>query len=132
QYQAVASRLRSANLDVKQWNAVAKKGRFGRPRPPQPAPAPKDGQNVIWVILPAPPQSMLRRRPGGGAQKVVTHLKKRMKKGDSVMILLGPRPGSRFSAPGPVVKMLKPWGIQPKLGSVIMKQVQRAGSPPQA
>ena len=65
QYQAVAERLQNLNFEVKDWSPQGRPNpRTGQPGQPAPAPEPKDGQSVVWIVTPIEPTNPMMMQMG--------------------------------------------------------------------
>lgn len=126
QYQAVAERLQNLNFEVKDWSPQGRPNpRTGQPGQPAPAPEPKDGQSVVWIVTPIEPTNPMMMQMGqmGGGQQIVDHVRSRMEKGEAVLFMSGPNPAAAMGMPDPVAEVLGSWGINVQSGSLIMNEV---------
>lgn len=126
QYQAVAERLQNLNFEVKEWNPQGRPNPMtGQPGQPMPAPEPKDGQSVVWIVTPIEPANPMMMQMGqmGGGQQIVDHVRQRMERGDAVLFMSGPNPMAAMGMPDPVAEVLSGWGINVQSGSLIINEV---------
>ena len=131
QYTQVAERLRHANFEVKQWSpgGQSRQRRMMPGQQPQSSEPPMsdEGQKAVWIVLPGgQTRNPMMAMRGGDKQKVASHLDKRLKAGDAAMVILSTNPASRFGQADPLLKTLKPWGIEPQLDRIVMRQMQMA------
>jgi hypothetical protein len=127
QYQQVAKRLMSANIEVKEWNPAGQVSNFGQRTPPQPPPRPKPGQKVVWVVLPFPrtdPTNPMAAM-GGAKEQVASVVRSRASEGDAVLFMLSASAGAQFGESDPISDYLaETWGIVPQLDRIVLEEVQ--------
>lgn len=126
QYEAVATRLRNLNFEVKDWSPEGRPNPMtGQPGQPAPAPEPKDGQSVVWVVTPIEPANPMMMQMGqmGGGQQIMDHVQSRLAKGEAVMFMASPNPAVAMGMPDPIAEALGAWGINVESGSLVMNEV---------
>jgi glutaredoxin-related protein len=126
QYEAVATRLRNLNFEVKEWSPEGRRNPMtGQPGQPAPAPEPEDGQSVVWVVTPIEPANPMMMQMGqmGSGQQIMDHVKACMEKGQAVLFMTGPNPAAAMGMPDPVAQELNTWGIDIQSASLVMNEV---------
>ncbi|MEQ9454869.1 MAG: Gldg family protein [Phycisphaeraceae bacterium] len=126
-FEYVASRLRSADFEITEWNPSGRPGPMGQPMPSGPPPMPETGQPAVWIVLPAPPPDP--RNPMAGSNvaaldQVAGLLRQRLAAGDGVLVSLGNDPGARFGTTNPLADLAGDFGINPQLDRIILVERQ--------
>jgi len=126
EYENVASRLRSLNIEVQEWSPAGKQNPMtGQPMPAGPPPEPKEGQRVVWIIPHIQPQGnpMMMQMGGGPGQMIATQVSPRIEAGENAMIFLGLNPMSRFGQPDPLAQLVSTYGITAQTDRILLSEV---------
>ena len=124
-YQHVAERLKAMNFDVQDWSPMPRQLYGGaQTMPPQPPPQAAPGQQIVWIVPPAPMTQPGMPQASMAGPRVAQVIGQRVDQGEAALIMFGPDPNLRFSPePDPMLKIVEPWAITPQVDRRIWRRV---------
>jgi len=121
-YTQVAERLRQMNFEVTEWQPGGSMGPMGQPAPPQPPPEAREGETLVYVVLPVPPPNPQRPTQRVGpqiAQAVGQHLQA----GRPALVFIPPNQLASMGMSDPIAQLLNQFGVTVDNGRMIMTQM---------
>ncbi|WP_428388869.1 hypothetical protein [Mucisphaera sp.] len=126
-YAHVASRLRSADFELIEWNPSGGIAPTGQRLPPTPPPTVESGRPAVWIVLPASPPDPRNPMAGGATaaakQQAASLLQQRLEAGDGVMMMLANDPGARFGTTDPLADLAASRGLQARTDQIILSEI---------
>ncbi len=117
----VAERLTNMNFQVEEWSPTGRQTQWG-PMPAGPKPDPAEGQQRIWVFLPAPPTNPMQPQQNA-AGAILQSLNEAIEADEPAMMFLGISPMARFGQVDPVAQTLAELGLDADTGKLIITDV---------
>jgi len=118
-YAQLLDRLAGMNLQVEIWDPVRASPFVDPNSKPQPAPQPKPGQRVVWILLPGDPPDPQNPNAEKNLETTIRVLRNRMDQGDGLLAIVPPE-----VAPAALERtILEEWGIKIDTHHIILREM---------